>query len=346
VENSIFNNNRRQGCSVTNAKNVLFKKCTFSNTHGTSPQKGVDVEPDNATDYLQNIVFEDCYSYGNVATGFSLAKDGGLDNPISVTFRGCISESDGGGFGVDQGPSDTNGGMVYITDCYSINAKTTGFSCTWANLPIQINGLYIINPNQDNLDESWARYASGVVVWMGDDNRLAGNITARNVHVESTDGKAVKALCLHHFSGEPNSGIENIDIELTTNMPNHKRMFKADSAGSFLGYCRVYFPDDPVYATTSSLSAADAAKYIGQTITNKGATYDITVYLTDPMSVSNGSEFTFAIKAGYRITLRMTGYPLVPGNRTSYYSNTIGDRLKVRSDGTNWHIVEKIGNWN
>jgi hypothetical protein len=345
VENSTFDNNRRNACSITNAKNVLFTKCTFSNSNGTSPQAGVDVEADTAADYIQNIVFENCRSYNNVSTGFGIAKDGGLDNPISVTFRGCTSTGDGGGFGIAQGPSDTNGGMVYITDCYSINARSAGFSCGWANLPVTINGLYVINPNQDNLDESWARYASGVVVWMGDDNRLAGNITARNVHVESTDGKAVKALCLHHFSATPNSGIENIDIELTTNMPNHKRMFKADSAGSFLGYCRVSFPDDPMYATTSSLSAADAAKYIGQTITNKGATYDITVFLTAPASVSKGSEFTFVVKSAYRITLNMTGYPLVPGNKTSYYSSTIGDRLKIRSDGTNWYIIEKIGTW-
>jgi hypothetical protein len=52
------------------------------------------------------------------------------------------------------------------------------------------------------------------------------------------------------------------------------------------------------------------------------------------------------VKAAYRITLRMTGYPLLPGNRTSYYSNTIGSRLKIISDGTNWYVVEQNGSWN
>lgn len=347
VENSRFNNNRRNACSVTQGKNISFKKCTFSNTNGTSPQAGVDVEPDKATSYIQNIVFEDCYSYNNLANGFGLAKDGGLNNPISVTFRGCVSNGDNTGFGVSQGPSDSNGGgMVYINDCYSLNAKATGFSSTSANLPIMINGLTITNPNQNGLDESWARYASGFVVLMMDDSRFAGNVTARNVHVESTDGKAVKALCLHHYSSQPNSGIKNIDIELTTNMPNNKRMFKADSAGSFAGYCNVSFPDDPVFATTGNLGSTEAVKYIGQTITNEGATGDITVVLTAPASVSNGSEFTFVVKANYKITLSMIGYPLIPGSKTSFYSNEIGDRLKIRADGTNWHIIEKIGSWN
>lgn len=345
VENSIFNNSRRNGCSVTNAKNVLFKKCTFANSNGTSPQKGVDIEADYPTDYIQNIIFEDCYSYGNLATGFSLAKDGPLTNPLSVTFRNCTSTGDNAGFGIDQGPSDTNGGMVYITNCYCINPRGNGFYSGSANLPVTINGLTVINPNQDGLDETWARYASGLTVLMMDDSRYAGNVTARNVRVESTDGKAVKALCLHHFSSNPNSGIQNIDIELTTNMPNNKRFFKADSAASFVGYCKVLFPDNPVFNATTNVSSTEAVKYIGQTITNQGAAGNITVVLTAPGSVSNGSEFTFEVKSPYRITLSMTGYPLRPGNKTSYYSTTVGDRLKVRADGSNWYIVEQIGTW-
>ncbi|OHB52424.1 MAG: hypothetical protein A2Y10_10580 [Planctomycetes bacterium GWF2_41_51] len=341
VENSNFDNNRRVGCAVTNAKNVMFKKCTFSNSNGTSPQKGVDIEPDRATDYIQNIVFEDCRSFNNVSTGFSIAKDDGLDNPISVTFRGCTSKDDGFGFGVDQGPSNTNGGMVFISDCYVINPKTTGFSCGWANLPITINGLYVLNPNQSS--QKSVEYGSGFVVFMGDPNRLAGNITAKNVYVESRDGKALRALCLQSDNSKVNSGIENIDIELTTNLPNNKRMFKSE--GPFHGYCNVRFPDEPVYATTKDISSTDAASFIHQTITNADALGDITIALTDPKTVTNGSIFTFVVKAAYRMTIDMTGFPLLPGDKSSYYSDTIGSKLKIKSDGTNWYIIEQIGTW-
>ncbi|HBG26922.1 MAG: hypothetical protein A2Y10_10585 [Planctomycetes bacterium GWF2_41_51] len=341
VENSIFNNNRRNGCSVTNAKNVLFRKCTFSNSNGTSPQKGVDVEPDHATDFIQNIVFEDCYSYGNISTGFSIAKDGALDNPILVTFRGCTSKDDGFGFGVDQGPSNTNGGMVFISDCYVINPKTTGFACGWANLPITINGLNVISPNQSS--QTSPEYGSGIVVYMGDSDRYAGNIMAKNVCVESTDDKALYAVCLKNDSSMANSGIENIDFEVTTNLPNDKRMFKNE--GPFYGYCNVRFADEPVYDTTVSLNAAAAEKFIGQTITNKGAANDITISLTSAKSASKGSEFTFIVKAANGMTIDMTGFSLLPGNKTSYYSNITGSKLKIRSNGTNWFIVEQIGTW-
>lgn len=343
VENSIFDNNRRNGCSVTNAKNVSLKKCIFSNSNGTSPQKGIDVETDFATDYMQDIVVEDCYSYHNAGVGFSCASDAySLNNPIAVVFRDCTSDSDNTGFSVDMAPNDTPG-MVYITNCYSRNAGTTGFSTTSANLAVTINGLSIINPNQGNLGAGWERYASGLVVVNNQSNRIAGNITARNVHVESTDGKALKAVCLHNFSSQANSGIKNIDIEATTNMANNKRLYKTD--GPYSNYCKVKFTDDPEYATTASLSTTEMAKYISQTITNEGASSNITLSINSGDAALLGNEFTFVVKAAYRITLTMTGIPLVPGSKTSYYSATVGSKLKIRSNGTNWYIVEQVGTW-
>ncbi|HBG26917.1 MAG: hypothetical protein A2Y10_10560 [Planctomycetes bacterium GWF2_41_51] len=342
VENSTFNNNRRNACSITSAKNVLFKKCTFSNTNGTSPQKGVDIEPDYASDYLQNIIFEDCYSFDNYSAGFSFAKDGGLNTPISVIIRGCVSIGDNMGFGVDQGPSDSNGGgMVYIKDCYSINAKATGFSSTSANLPVTIDGLEIINPNQNNLGAGWERYASGLVVVMNASNRMAGNITAQNVHVESTDGKALKAVCLHNY--EANAGIENIDIEVSTNMPNNKRLYKAN--GPFYGYCKVKFTDDSEYATTSSISAADMTKYISQTITNEGATGDITLSPNNVDSALFGNEYTFEVVAGHKMTIDAGNYTLYPSGSGNISSNVPGSKLTIRSLGPNFYIVNQTGSW-
>lgn len=243
VENSIFDNNRRNACSITQGRNVLFKKCTFSNTHGTGPHKGVDIEPNVESDVISNIVFEDCYSYKNLTQGFSLARDDKQNHPVTVTFRGCISEGDGTGFGIDIGPSDT-AGVVYISNCASINAQESGFRCTSANLPLQIDGLYIVNPNQKNEKPV---FGSGFVLWCKvpyykDKERVkyAGNITARNVNVFSSDGKAHFALYMDNELGDK-SGFKNIDIELKTNMPDEKRFYKGN--GPFTGYFKINFSD-------------------------------------------------------------------------------------------------------
>ncbi|HBG25650.1 MAG: hypothetical protein A2Y10_16050 [Planctomycetes bacterium GWF2_41_51] len=243
VENSKFDNNRRNACSITQGRNVLFKKCTFSNTHGTGPHKGVDIEPNVESDVISNVVFEDCYSYKNLTQGFSLARDDKQNHPVTVTFRGCISEGDGTGFGIDIGPSDT-AGVVYISNCVSINAQESGFRCTSANMPLQIDGLYIVNPNQKNEKPV---FGSGFVLWCKvpyykdkDRVKYTGNITARNVNVFSSDGKAHFALYMDNELGDK-SGFKNIDIELKTNMPDEKRFYKGN--GPFTGYFKINFSD-------------------------------------------------------------------------------------------------------
>jgi len=244
VENCRFDNNRRNGCSITSAKNVLFKKCTFSNSNATSPFKGVDVEPNNAADIVQNIVFEDCNSYGNISGGFSVARDDAQDSPVSVTFRNCVSENDGGGFSVDIGPSDGTG-FLAIKDCMVINPGETGFRSTSANLQTYIDGLYIVNPNQKG--ETRPQFASGISLWNAVPQhagkyKLTGNIDARNVTVESTDGKAMYALYINNELGEK-SGFENLDIQLKTNLSDGKRFYKG--AGPYFGYCNVAFNREP-----------------------------------------------------------------------------------------------------
>ena len=68
-------NNRRQGLSVVNAHDVVVEGCTFSGTHGTSPEAGIDLEPNfnPATRSVQDIRiigshFENNAGYGVLIT--------------------------------------------------------------------------------------------------------------------------------------------------------------------------------------------------------------------------------------------------------------------------------------
>src|SRR5690606_10482028 len=49
-------NNRRQGLSIQSARHLRVIDCQFTNTDGTSPESGIDIEPDSATDVLDDIV--------------------------------------------------------------------------------------------------------------------------------------------------------------------------------------------------------------------------------------------------------------------------------------------------
>lgn len=63
--------NKRQGCSIISAKKILFEETYFQNTSGTSPQAGVDIEPDVAAQIVEDIYFKRCHFLDNGGRGFT-----------------------------------------------------------------------------------------------------------------------------------------------------------------------------------------------------------------------------------------------------------------------------------
>ena len=47
ISDCVLDRNFRQGMSVINVSNLLVERTTFSNTDGTAPMAGVDMEPDS-----------------------------------------------------------------------------------------------------------------------------------------------------------------------------------------------------------------------------------------------------------------------------------------------------------
>eukprot|EP01046_Picozoa_sp_COSAG06_P047095 COSAG06_NODE_6785_length_2783_cov_3.587928_1_plen_322_part_10 len=78
LSNLTCDGNHRQGLSLINCVTCIIEDCTFSNTNGTKPMAGVDIEPDNAGASLQDIVFRRCVSRDNMGNGYQLTL-GNLD---------------------------------------------------------------------------------------------------------------------------------------------------------------------------------------------------------------------------------------------------------------------------
>ena len=98
IRNCVCDRNHRQGMSVFNVKNFLVENCVFSNTSGTPPQSGVDIEPDHSNERLENIVFRNCQSFGNAGAGFEayLAQLRKSSGPVSILFENCRSWGNNG----------------------------------------------------------------------------------------------------------------------------------------------------------------------------------------------------------------------------------------------------------
>ena len=78
--------NRRQGLSIGRSRRVYVHDCEFSDTGGTPPSAGIDVEPD-AGDMAQNVRIERCIIRRNRGPGIQVWK-----RATSVAIRDCTIE--------------------------------------------------------------------------------------------------------------------------------------------------------------------------------------------------------------------------------------------------------------
>lgn len=83
--------NYRQGLSVISVDDLVVDSCSFRVTNGTSPQAGVDLEPNSAKQSLSRVRFVGCTAKGNTGNGFQfwLGKFDSTTKPVDVYFSEC-----------------------------------------------------------------------------------------------------------------------------------------------------------------------------------------------------------------------------------------------------------------
>ncbi|HEV8694183.1 MAG TPA: right-handed parallel beta-helix repeat-containing protein [Lysobacter sp.] len=89
IANIVSTQNRRQGLSITNCSNIKVYDSEFSYTQGTSPECGIDIEPDEPYT-CSNIWIENCRLNNNAKYGINIWK-----RVSTVTVTKCVIESNG-----------------------------------------------------------------------------------------------------------------------------------------------------------------------------------------------------------------------------------------------------------
>jgi len=144
--------NYRQGISVISADNLLIENCILTNTRGTSPAAGIDMEPNHSHQRLSNIVVRDCRFIDNDGGGVHhyfghLTSE---TEDVSILYDNChITSSTGAGIIMggcrDGGPR----GLIEFSNCHVENIPDAGLwifdksadsvalrfdSCIWKNV--------------------------------------------------------------------------------------------------------------------------------------------------------------------------------------------------------------------
>lgn len=92
ITNCIIDNNRRNGISVINCDKFVIDGCTISNTHGTNPQSGVDIERNFDNEITEGIV-KNCTFIDNHFSHI-LQSNSSNDNTIENCIFKCKNESE------------------------------------------------------------------------------------------------------------------------------------------------------------------------------------------------------------------------------------------------------------
>ena len=91
VKDCICDNSNRQGISITAGDNIVIDSCVLSNTDGTAPQAGIDIEPNTSDAILKNILIKNCVSFGNTGPGYLiyLGRLAPASPSVSIKFEDC-----------------------------------------------------------------------------------------------------------------------------------------------------------------------------------------------------------------------------------------------------------------
>lgn len=117
----------RQGCSVTAGSNLFFFYCVFDGSYRVAPKAGFDIEPNYATDTIDNIVIERCSFTNNVSTGLTMKlRQGETERQCNITIDDCLFDGNGVNISLGSAPNSGNG-EVEIKNCVLRNSKGVSF---------------------------------------------------------------------------------------------------------------------------------------------------------------------------------------------------------------------------
>ncbi|MDR6550299.1 right-handed parallel beta-helix repeat-containing protein [Paenibacillus qinlingensis] len=349
IRNCRADNNRRQGLSVISVDGLTVENCRFTNTKGTAPQSGVDIEPNGQLDLLKNIRFIQCVAEGNTGRGFliTLLKPTAVSAPIDIVFDRCITKGNSFGYSMNYGGDGAKAvqGEIKLIDCIADSEQYGGFS----DLSFSADSAkrsYIrckaINCNTVNQPDDPYGYGSSFILTTVPAQVRTAIGNAVYMDCESIDSRQVP-LIKRGFSLKKNKSeiIRNVAYLNCSIKGGGQSMYSIDPTSE-----DIYAEKSPLPIQTFTSSGAITLDYIGFKITNAGSSGEVSLTLpTAKASVT----YTFFVEASNRLNLvTQPGKSiLTPSGGKSLIGTAVqGNSVTLlgRSDGQ-WEIAGIVGEW-
>lgn len=182
TQNLITDNARRNGYSLISVDGFYSLNDLIQNTNGTSPESGVDIEPNLNTEKIKNVIFDNLQTKNNNNSGF-LIYIHNLDDTsddIDITLNNyCDDESK---LGLSISKNEKIQGNININNPLLLNNKNSGIRMEDLNYnensKVLIYRPKIINCN--TLNNSTTKYGSAICLYSDNTSK---NIEMGNVEI-------------------------------------------------------------------------------------------------------------------------------------------------------------------
>ncbi|MGJ1436088.1 hypothetical protein [Sphingobacterium siyangense] len=343
LESTISDNNYRNGISVINGESIYLYNTLCQNIVGSSPQAGIDIEPNEETfELLKDIrvinpTTKNCAGYGVL---FALASYvNKAEKSADVLVSNHRSFSDGIGFsagGKGSGHPWNNKLSGYLNYSGAIfNSKSNGISISAFDVsktPILNIDAYVENVGSGS---DLNTEQNGMHIYAGGGSTFdVGNIKAK---ISVRDTRAVaKTYSDVYFSNQVKS-IVNYDIDIDT---DNRRTFSYGIFNSVLQDAKglIKYTKKPVYSTNTALS-------VGNSVRGSGGIINVLSSMTVPLPscVSfEGNIYQVNCSISNAIVLMPASGEsiIIDGAKVnSLAMNKIGQYLELKATIKGWEII-------
>ncbi|SJZ81112.1 Right handed beta helix region [Chitinophaga eiseniae] len=144
IYNGVIDFNRRNGISIVCGRNINIRNTTIANTYGTLPMSGIDIEPNEPKDIINNITIDSVTTYNNARDGIlivltRLPKNNG-NATTNIVVKNHVDDGSYSAFRLGSGFRKTDremtGQISVIDPVWKNNEKPFRFRSNYQMLPV------------------------------------------------------------------------------------------------------------------------------------------------------------------------------------------------------------------
>lgn len=338
--------NRRQGISVTSARNLLLEHPRCTGTLGTSPAAGIDLEPNATTEVLAGVRVVAPYTSGNDGPGVLVALNAldATSEPVDIEIIGHHSHDDENGFRA-VGQTTPPGRVSWEGTVMTSRAVGVRVNDWLADGPQLVVRPTVLNPGADNPNS--VTLDSGIVIQRDSGSPVLGTLgNIRIVEPTIIDDRAVSQMTRYVWVQDGEGiGAENIVIDRPRRMIGARVHAVGGNSTTPMENMRLHDPDEVLarQVTGTETLTADRGTSLAWTSVDNTNTRIVTL-----AAVGFAGPVKFERRgatAGIRIQPHAGGQIIPLGNGVDKYIqlDEAGASVTLLRRGNDWLATSSVG---